>query len=774
MFRRLILAFALISVLLGAVPARPAAAATNPMLAITVAGTAGEPVQGARVELLAPGVGIAASTRTDRKGWAGLAVPPGDSFWIRVWAQGYAVVDQPWVPLADGYNLHLDLTAQAGSVAGVVTGLEGLPLEGAVVTAWQEGQGQVARAQTNGQGTFHLRNLLAPGPYVVQVEARGYQPYVSENPINITAGVEQRLDVAMTPAGGLVSGQVVSARSGRPLAGARVEALRQGWGTIATAQARADGTFDLNLPAAEQAEYQLRVWADGHDVLTTEPFALATGEWRSFQGPDRLALSPLYAEIWGILLNDAGEGVAGVTLELQRSGVGTIARTTTDADGFYSFSRVVAGDYRVRALPDRDWAPTDSGWLTASPGQPLAADIRLNRYEGKTYADGIVTGRVTGPGGEPVPGATLTLIRGSRTVATATSNEQGFYRFTGVPATRGDDVTPGTGYILRVEAEGYYPTDLPVAEGGQPVGLLEVQEKSVARADFELYPARGRIDGQVLDALGRPVAGARVELRRAGEGLVAETATDAAGRYRFLDLEAPGGVTYLTSATAGGYYESALGADGAPLEPVDPAGWPGGRAPLDLVLHPASGQLQGAVADTRGQPLAGVPVTAIRPADGATWKATTSSDGWYVMTGLPAGPGDTLLVRADAPEAPPAAALQAVALNGNRAATAHVTAAPAAAVAGTVYGAGGLVLAGATVELWQEGWAEPVARTTTAADGTYRFTGLLAGRRYAVTASAPGYRPSSLSPAEPVVTPLFTAEAGGTIHRPLGLVPEVR
>lgn len=753
--------------------ALPAAAAPGQSLTVTLHGLAGAPLAGARVELLAAGSGIVAVSVSDPQGRANLAAPAGDTFWIRVWARGYAVEDQPWVPLADGPTAAVVLKAVAGSVSGLVTGRDGLPMESAVVTAWHEGQGLAAEAQTSGQGTYTLRGLLPPGPYTIQVAARGYLPFVAAN-VTVEAGRALRQDVALTPTGGLVTGEAVSAPGGRPLAGARIEALRVDWGVIAATAAGADGSFRLALPAAEQADYQLRVLAVDHAVLTTAPFPLADGEWRSFGGQDRLALDPLYSQVWGYVLSDAGSGLAGAELELQRAGVGTVDRAKTDPDGFYMFERVVPGDYRVRAFPGSSWAPSDTAWFTAAPGAQVAGDIIAARSEVELYSDGIIAGRVTGPGGFALPGATLTLVRDNHTVATVTSDERGFYRFTQVRGNLGAGEA-GTGFLLRVEVPGYYPTDLPDTADGRPVGLLDLREKTVARADYQLYPVAGEVAGQILDRSGQPVAGAAVLLYRAGSSSpVARAESAADGRYRFGDVAAPGGVTYLVEAALPGHFDSAVGPAGTPLGPEDPAEWPAGAARLHLVLHPSAGELHGAVADGSGRPLGQARVTAVRPADGAVWAATTGEDGWYSIPGVPAGPGDQLLVRVEPEGAPLAAALSAVSLSGDRAAAAHVTAAPASAVAGAVYGPDGRPVAGAAVELWEEGWDEPAVQTVAAADGTYRFSGLKAGHRYAVVARAQGFIASALSPGEAVVTPLFAAAPNETVQRHVALVPAGR
>lgn len=743
--------------LAGALPAAAAPAAAR--LAVTVTGSGGLPLAGARVELMTPGAGTLATAVTDTAGQAILAAPAAaPAFWVRAWGRGHATVDRPWVPAADGSSLTLELPALTGAFAGLVTDHLGLPVAGARVSAWRKGAGLAAAASTGPDGTYTLRGLPAPGPYLVQVTAPGFRPFAG-TPTPVAAGEEQRLDVALVPGAATVAGEAADARSGAPLAGARVELLRQGWGILASTLTGPDGSFALAAPPAEVPDYILRVWAPGHALAASAPFALAPGARRDFSGGDRLLAPPLAGSIWGVLTSEAGTAMADTAVELQLQGAGAVARQTTDAAGFFAFDGVEAGTYRVRALPAirSGWAPADSPWLPLAPGATRSVELIATAYARRVYPQGTVAGLVTDPAGQPLAGARVTLSRGDEGVLhTATTDARGRYRIPEVAATRpapADARPPGPGYVVRVELDGYHPSDQPA--GGAP--LLEVQPARVAQADFTLRPVQGAVAGVVTDDQGQPLAGATITLLREGAGAVARAAAGADGRFRFDGVPAPLRGGYWLQAEQAGYFAAA--GEGA----LAVALAPGGTARASLRLRPAGARLQGRVADATGAPAGGAAVTVLNPVDGRTWELQAGANGWYGADGLPAGPGDVLLVQGAG------ATAGAVALAGARARTVNLLAAPAGAVAGTVYDPDGAPAAGAAVELWREGETEPVARTRTGPDGTYRLGGLSPGDRYGVTASQEGLRPSSLAPGEATITPLLRAAPGQTLRQDLAL-----
>ncbi|WP_031468423.1 MFS transporter, partial [Sciscionella sediminilitoris] len=139
-----------------------------------------------------------------------------------------------------------------------------------------------------------------------------------------------------------------------------------------------------------------------------------------------------------------------------------------------------------------------------------------------------VHGTVHRGGGEPVPGAVLTLIdTGGRQVGRATAGPEGGYRLDAPTAGR---------YVLIASAGAHQPEASTITVGGEPLGV-----------DLMLTGTAG-LTGLVTSASsGQPVVGATTTLADArGEVVGAET-TDERGLYEFRELVA-GEYTLVVSA----------------------------------------------------------------------------------------------------------------------------------------------------------------------------------------------------------------------------------
>lgn len=731
---------------------------------VLVLGDTGSPVAGARLELFATGEGLVSQTTTAVDGRATLYPPGANVYWLRVWADGFNVVERPLVRTADRHSLTVNLEPRQGRLSGQVVDHLGLPVAGAVVTAWRPDRGAAGRAQTGAEGTFVLRNLQA-GRHVVQVEATGFQPQSVS--VEVLAGRNNRADITLSPAQGTVSGSVVDAGSGRAVTGARVELVRDGWGVVATALSRAEGRFTMAAPPAADAAYRLRLSAADYAVTETAAFDLPAGGWQDFSGERRIALAPLYGAVWGYVLRADERPLTDARVELQLQGVGTVAAAQVDEDGFFALDRVRPGAYRVRAFPGRDWSASDTAWFDVDAGQQYALRIQPVNYTKRGYGEGMVAGFVSDGGSHPIEGATVTLLRGHEVVATTETDRWGRYRFNKVAGNVGAEygfTVRVSGYILRVEAPGYITSDQPV---GNNAGEIDVQATELTEVNFDLQASRIRIGGLVRAEQQQPLAGVAVSLFREGQAEpLRQLVTDAAGRFSFSGLTTDGGERYFVTAAAEGYLPV------APTPPFAAAAAAGGAIEVNLDLQPVAMRLQGSVTDVRGEPVAAAVVTVLRPADGRTWEVAVRESGWYSIDDLPAGPGERYLVRAAAPGAPAATAETVLAAGGRRAATVHLVLAPAACLSGVVADPSGQPVPGAIVQLWQEGRATQVARSTTDGQGRYTFEGLAAGARYTVLAAADGYRASALSPGELALTRLVTAAAGQTARHDVILYPQ--
>jgi protocatechuate 3,4-dioxygenase beta subunit len=248
-----------------------------------------------------------------------------------------------------------------------------------------------------------------------------------------------------------------------------------------------------------------------------------------------------------------------------------------------------------------------------------------------------VSGRVLGPDGKPIAGATITLPRYDDTaqgVTAAVTDDRGVFRLE-IPGKgpTGDNAAPM--YVLIAYAPGFALKEVRVTVGG----TTEV------RLDPE-----GTVKGRVL-AGGKPVAGARVRLRTVIKG------------ERFPDMQfiaVPDGLLdRLTTKTGadGSYSLSGIPRDFKALVELDDPrfvrlsvqaplnGQPEASAPV-LDARPA-GVVQGRALLPDGKPAVGMRVFAQAHSAGNGYaNAVTNAEGRYVLAGLPSG---IYNIMADAP-----------------------------------------------------------------------------------------------------------------------------
>lgn len=729
-----------------------------PPLRVTVISTDGTPLPEAEVQLLTPGLPGIVSTRTDGRGQATLNLPAGSSFWIRVWAEGHALVERAYVPSADGAALTLTAEPYGAFITGVVRDARGLPVARATVELFRAGYGLEATARTNDLGVYALSSVRADGQYTLQVRANGFRPY-SQEIGSLDPTRRNQVDLTLPFATGRVTGEVVAGTRGTPVSDASVQLLLDGWGPVTTVRTDRTGYFSLAAPPVEGGTYRLRISRYDHETITTAPFTLQEGSWVDFSGEDRLALNRLYADIAGKVFDNNAEPLKNVEVHLQRAGVGTVQVTRTDEEGRFTFREVVGGTYRVRAFPGGTLMNSDTGWMTVAGGDRVSANIVAQAPNAYSYGSAVLSGTVKNHLDEPVAGAEVKVRRGSQSWS-ARTDADGRYVVTlpaNIPTRPGDE--PGTGYHVSVKVDGYLYTDQPYVEDGAPPALVDVQRGNNT-ADFVLQPERASVVGRVVNDLGEPLARVKVALREEGRTRVAETVTDESGRYEFKDLPVAKQTRYLPVITDPAYLEASVAPDGSQREPaaLDPAS----PANVVLVARPSETLFLGLVQAGDDRPAAGAAVTVIRTSDGETFSGEVAEDGSYAIR-VPAVPGEAYLVRAAGDGSALSTAPGVLTPGTDFGVQANLTTHVAASIAGRVVSADGTPLSGIRVVLYAEG--SPVADLVafTDNDGVYRFNNLVPGRRYLPVAVDGAGNRSSTAPGEVVITPLVGLPSGETV-----------
>ena len=294
------------------------------------------------------------------------------------------------------------------------------------------------------------------------------------------------IDFALSE-GGKISGSVSDSDSTSPIANANGVHLYDASGALLSTKPT-DALGQFQFAGLTSGSYLLRAEFDGFlgelyddipcppgcNVLTGTPIAVGIGE--TVSGID-FALTA-GGSITGVITESTTPAILANlgNVVLHDAGGSTLASTTTNAFGFYSFTGLTTGSYYVRTdmtdYYDEVFDDMDcEGGCDATSGSPVAVALG-STTSGIDFAlstGGVITGTVTEGGlGTPVANASsLELFDDQGTlVAEKSTDEGGVYRFAvlstgtyfvkthlsgygdqlydGIPCAPGCDVTMGT------------------------------------------------------------------------------------------------------------------------------------------------------------------------------------------------------------------------------------------------------------------------------------------------------------------------------------------
>jgi hypothetical protein len=340
--------------------------------------------------------------------------------------------------------------------------------------------------------------------------------------------------------------------------------------------------------------------------------------------------------------------------------------------------------------------------VAAAPPEPLAREL----------PGLVIEGRITNPGGGPIPGARVS-VPGDRGPA-GTSDATGSYS---IRVETGEGDAPA----LRFSAAGYQD---------EVVALQITEDDDRLWLDVRLEPAPGAVvSGTLRSERGAPVGGEAVHLVSKATGDRYASVSDANGRFRLPGV-APETAYYLYVRPHQAY------ADYQTSVEVDADG-----ASLDISLRELSTtRLTGRLVDPRGRPIRDLAFAVVSgQALGQEIRARSGADGSFSLEDVPTG---HLSLLARAPEllaigdillAPGSDAYVTVRVDWGE-----------ETLSGRIVGEDGRPLGGAEVGLsWShvdpetKGRSRRTAVTDTA--GVFRFRRLASGV-HRLDVSAPGYR----------------------------------
>ncbi len=419
------------------------------------------------------------------------------------------------------------------------------PLGGVTIELSQNGS-VIATTTTAANGFYEFTGLAAGVYTVSEVVPGGYKAvWAVSVDVTLPAGGEQQVDFKNTRIVGSISGTkwVDSDADGdaageNPLEGVTIELWLNG-ALVASTVTDAGGHYAFyGLGAGDYTVTEVvpagmyPTWPESLSVT------LAEGEDRT--GVD--FLNAPYGKIFGYkwddlngnATNDSGDDpVEGVTIELSQNG-SVIATTITNAEGYYEFTGLKAGDYVVSEIVPDGWNaiwPVSVEVNELLPGEAREVDFLndpgrlVGSISGTKWLDSDADGDAAGE--SPLAGVTIQLWIGTELQATTTTAADGTYLFENLPA--GDYV------VMEVVPTSMYPTSTTSI----PVTLAEGEHRT--GVDF-LNAPYGTINGHKWDDT-------------SGDGVHAEDGTEPGVKNITITLSRDGMVDQVTTTDDNGFYE---------------------------------------------------------------------------------------------------------------------------------------------------------------------------------------------------------------------------
>ena len=442
----------------------------------------------------------ALATRTDAQGrfsFEGLPVESTVSLSVRVAGHASLTVtgpDRRGFP-AGKTDVTIVLSPEARIEGTVVEKESGAPVAGVALRARTLPGGPVGHSASEvsaKDGTFRFKTLPA-GRYLVTLlppEGKPVERVAEPVTVPVEAGKTAaglRIELIR---GAIIEVAVTDAGSRRPVDDAVVRVMTSGEPvTTFTGRTDKDGIARVRVPPG--AYRSPTVYKPGYNTTRSDVMFLVVGEGVEKRVDVRMGTLP---KITGVVRDEAGTPVEGAAVRLMPYS-GSEVRTQAD------------GKFELTWDPGYLGSPAPQLHVLAQhTGRNLAALVEMpeddETLDVKMAAAVTLAGRVVDPDGNPISGATLSVLlrlgRRSSTISTGpvVAGPDGRYEVRAVP--------PDEDYTVHALADGY-------GRGQVAVSAAAGEDRRMQADDIELPRTDKSVSGVVVDEDGNPVGDVLVQ-----------------------------------------------------------------------------------------------------------------------------------------------------------------------------------------------------------------------------------------------------------------------